>query len=295
MILKHQIFNLYRTYVWLLSCFGKNLTFDSARGSLYIITIAYNHVKLIEKQIEHVKEYGSDENFRHVIVDNSPNRSVRKQIKYICEREGVDYVGVPLYIDKFISHRLFGNGLSHGAALNWMFYHVLTPNQPECFALLDHDVIPLKKFSLRDKLGKRDFIGVKRDMGVGWYLWPGWCVFKHDVVEKCKPNFLPVFVDGRFLDSGDGNYKKLYSEYSLGDDIFPIVVTKRVRKTVGLCRYDEIYHGDCLQFIDDAWLHIINGSNCAHIPDKEKYVDNLLDNLDVLVSNPMDFADVKAK
>ena len=101
---------------------------------MFIITIAYNHVKLIEKQIELVKRYCRDEGYRHVIVDNSPKRSSREQIKMICEQEDVDYVSVPCYIDKLISHKLFGNGLSHGAALNWMFYHFLIHNRPESFA-----------------------------------------------------------------------------------------------------------------------------------------------------------------
>lgn len=256
---------------------------DSAGCSLFIITVAYNHAKLIDKQIELVKRYGRDENYRHVIVDNSPKRSIRRKIKQICEREGADYVSAPLYIDRLISHKLFGNGLSHGAALNWMFYQVLKPNRPKCFALLDHDVLPLKMFTLNEKLESRDFYGVERNMGVGWYLWPGWCVFKYDVVEKCKPNFLPVFVDGTYLDSGGGNYKRLYSQYSLKELDFPDIVTKRVKKTVGLHRHDEIYHGDCLQYIDHTWLHIINGSNCAHIPGKEEYIDYVIDNLEKFI------------
>jgi hypothetical protein len=280
MKLKHQFFNLYREYVWLLSRLGKKVFLGSAENSLYIITVAYNHAKLIEKQIELVKKYVKDENYRHVIVDNSPQKSVRKQIKQICEHEGVDYISVPLFIDKQISHKLFGNGLSHGAALNWMFYHVLVPNQPALFALLDHDVLPLKAFSLKEKLGLCDFYGVERNMGVGWYLWPGWCIFKYDVIEKCRPNFLPVFVDGVYLDSGGGNYKRFYSQYSLKDIDFPEVKTKRVKQTEGLFKHDDIYHGDCLQYIDHAWLHIINGSNCAHIPGKEEYVDYVLDNLE---------------
>ena len=263
-----------------MSNFGKNINLGSTGNNLYIITIAYNHAKLIEKQIELVKRYGKDENYKHVIVDNSPKRSVRKQIKTICERECVDYVSVPIYIDKLISHRLFGNGLSHGAALNWMFYHVLMPNKPERFTLMDHDVFPLKEFSLKEIIGSRDFYGVERNMETGWYLWPGWCIFKYDVVEKCMPNFLPVFEDGLYLDSGGGNYNHLYSQYSLKDMDFPEVVTKRVKITEGLYKHDDIYHGDCLQYIDHIWLHIINGSNCAHIPGKEKYVDYVLDNLE---------------
>ena len=268
--------------MWLLSRIGKKMPLSMTGGNLFIITIAYNHVKLIEKQIELVKRFGRDDDYRHVIVDNSPKRRVRKQIKQICAREGVDYVCVPRYIDKLISHKLFGNGLSHGAAINWMFYHVLKYNQPESFALLDHDVLPLKDFSLRELLHSRDFYGVERNKGIGWYLWPGWSIFRYNIVEKCKPNFLPEFVDGTYLDSGGGNYERLYSKYSLDTISFPKVVTKRVRKTEGLSRNDEIYHGDCLQYIGHTWLHIINGSNCAHIPGKEKYVEYVLNNLERL-------------
>lgn len=252
----------------------------SAGNSLYIITIAYNHAKLIEKQIDLVKKYGKDENYRHIVIDNSPKRCVRNKIKQICEREGVDYVGVPLFIDKLICHRLFGNGLSHGAALNWMFYYVLMPNQPKCYALLDHDVFPLKDFSLRENLGTRDFYGVERNMGVEWYLWPGWCVFKYDVVERCKPNFLPLFVNDVYLDSGGGNYARLFSKYNLNDVDFPKVITKRVKRTEGLHMHDDIYHGDCLQYINQSWIHIINGSNYAHIKGKEVFVDYVIDNIE---------------
>ena len=279
---KHQFFNLYRKYVWLLSRFGKNVPLGSAGSRLYIITIAYNHAKLIEKQIELLKKYGRDENYRHVIVDNSPQRSCRRQIKQICEREDVDYVGVPLFIDRLISHKLFGNGLSHGAALNWMFYHVLKINKPERFALLDHDIFPLNVFSLIEILGLRDFYGVERNKGIGWYLWPGWCVFMYDIVEKCRPNFLPIFVDDVYFDSGGGNYEHLYSHYPLCEMEFPDVVTKRVKKTEGLYNHNDIYHADCIQYIDHIWLHVINGSNCADIPGKEDFVDYILNNMESL-------------
>ena len=108
--LKHWVYNQHR---------------NSDGSELYVITVAYNHVRLIEKQIELVKLHVKDKSYRHVVVDNSPSKSARKQIKDICDREKVGYVPVPMFIDKLICHRIFGNGVSHGAALNWMFYHFL--------------------------------------------------------------------------------------------------------------------------------------------------------------------------
>lgn len=282
--LKHEVFNLYRKYVWLISYIGKkaHTNIPTKRGELYIITIAYNQVRLIEKQIEQVKRYIKDKSYQYAVVDNSPEKNIRKQIKNVCEREQVEYVSVPFYIDRLICHRIFGYGLSHGAALNWMLYHYLMPRCPKHFVLLDHDVFPMEDFSFVDKIGERDFYGVERIRESGWYLWPGWCIFKYDVIAKRKPNFLPYFFHGTFLDAGGGNYPYFYGQYDLKTIDFPTVTTKRIRCSKSMKAYDDIYHGDCVQLIDDVWLHFINGSNYAKIPGKEKLVDKMIDNIEKL-------------
>ena len=128
---KRWVYNWYRQYVWLLSHIGRPVDpVQSERSDLYVITVAYNHVRLIEGQIELVKLHVKDMDYLHVVVDNSPNKSVRKQIKDICEKERVGYVPVPMFIDKLICHRFFGDGMSHGAALNWMFYFFLKQHKP---------------------------------------------------------------------------------------------------------------------------------------------------------------------
>lgn len=282
---KHWVFNQYRRYVWLLSHMGRNvntIASESEDVDLCVITVAYNHVRLIEKQIELVKLRVKDENYMHVVVDNSPNKRARKQIEEICDREKVGYVPVPMFIDKLIFHRIFGYGLSHGAALNWMFFHFLKQQKPVRFALIDHDVFPMADYSFIDKLGDRDFYGVERIRGNGWYVWPGWCIFRFTPISACHPNFLPYFMQETYLDAGGGNFPRFYSHYDLITIEFPPVVTKRIKRSKELSTYNDIYHGDCVQLIDNKWLHLINGSNCAKIPGKVKLVDKMIDNLDKL-------------
>ena len=280
---KHWVYNQYRRYVWLLSRIGRPVnSFHSKSRELYVITIAYNHVRLIEKQVELVKLHVKDRDYLHVVVDNSPNKRVRKQIKEICEREKIGYVPIPMFIDHLICHRLFGYGVSHGAALNWMFYYFLKQQRPLRFALIDHDAFPMEDYSFVDKLGDRDFYGVERIRGNGWYLWPGWCIFKFDAISDCHPNFLPYHTKETFLDAGGGNYPRFYGRYDLKTVEFPPVVTRRVRHSKELYTHDDIYHGDCVQLIDHKWLHLINGSNYAKIPGKEKLVNKMIDNLDKL-------------
>ena len=84
--LRNQLFNPYCKYVKLLSrVVGKNVDGESCErhNDLYIITIAYNHDRLIEKQIEQVKRYVRDEGAKHVIVDNSSKKTARKRINEI--------------------------------------------------------------------------------------------------------------------------------------------------------------------------------------------------------------------
>ena len=280
---KHWVYNQYRKYVWLLSRMGRTIkTFLFEGSELYVITVAYNHVRLIQKQIELVKLHVNDMNYLHVVVDNSPSKSARKQIKEICEREKVGYVPVPMFIDKLICHKVFGDGVSHGAALNWMFYHFLSYQKPVRFALIDHDVFPMEDYSFINKLGDRDFYGVERTRGDGWYLWPGWCIIRFDAISDCHPNFLPYFLNESFLDAGGGNFPRFYGHYDLKTIEFPPVLTRRVRHSKELSTHDDIYHGDCVQLIDHKWLHFINGSNCAKIPGKELLVNKMIDNIDKL-------------
>ena len=282
--IKHWIFNQHRKYVWLLSRIGRkpDVYIPTDNRELYLITVAYNHVRLIEKQIEMVKRHVTDRNYLHIIVDNSPNKKVRQQIKELCKREQIGYVAIPRFIDMLICHKIFGNGVSHGAALNWMFYYFLKQQKPVRFALIDHDVFPMDDYSLIDKLGKREFYGVERIMEHGWYVWPGWCIFKYDAISDSHPNFLPYYLKESYLDSGGGNYPRFYGRFDLKDIEFAPVVTKRIRRSKGLTAYEDIYHGDCVQLIDSKWLHFINGSNCAKIPGKEKLVDKMIDNIEKL-------------
>lgn len=282
---KHWVYNQYRRYIFLMSRMGRNVNAIPTEGEsvdLCLITVAYNHARLIEKQIELVKLHVKDKNYLHVVVDNSPNKSVRKLIMEICVREKVGYVPVPVFIDKSIFHRLFGYGLSHGAALNWMFYHLLKQQKPVRFALIDHDIFPMEDYSFINALGDRDFYGVERNRESSWYLWPGWCIFRFDAISDCHPNFLPYFTQDTFLDAGGGLFPHFYGHYDLKTIEFPPVVTKRVKHSKELSSYDDIYHGDCVQLIDQKWLHLINGSNYAKVPGKEKLVDKMIDNIDKL-------------
>ena len=239
---------------------------------MLILTVAFNNEQLIERQIELIRDNIKDENYRYMVADNSTSREKRKAIKEVCHKHGIGYIPVPLFFCFLTNQQC---AVSHGAALNWVYYHFLRIIKPKRFAIIDHDIFPVKPYNLTSVLGEKDFYGVLRSGDVEWYLWPGWCIFHFDKFTT-KPNFEPIYTKKNFLDSGGSNYPRYYFKYNIQEMTFPIVKTWRYKKTEGLYRQCDIYHSDYIQIVDKSWLHIINGSNYANIPGKEEMIYQVL-------------------
>ena len=68
---------------------------------------------------------------------------------------------------------------------------------------------------------------------------------------------MPTKVDNTYLDSGGSNYYTIYK--NLEKDNLPMcnVTTEQIGEGTN-------YHNDYIQYIDDCWIHLINGSNWAN-------------------------------
>lgn len=276
-----KVFNLYHEVLFLLTktTFKNRNDREIGYTDICIITIAFNEEKLIQKQIQLIKQHITDKEFKHIILDNSSKKTKRKLIKNICKEEGIDYIALPRYIHRLSFHKIFWDGMSHGAALNWAFYHVINMIKPKFFTFIDHDLFPLRNYNFSEAIGKRKFIGVDRIRSNGWYLWPGFSMYNYEFTIQKRVDFLPIFHKGVFLDAGGGTYIKIFKEYNLKNIDFVQTKTYRIKKTKELRCYNDIYHGDCIQIIDNVWLHIINGSNYAHINGKEQIVKKIIENI----------------
>ncbi|MBQ6209025.1 MAG: glycosyltransferase family 2 protein [Prevotella sp.] len=251
------------------------------RCGMMLVTIAYNDENLIAKQIEMVRKHVKDPNYQLIIIDNSPNKTKRKKIQTICKECQIEYIPVPYsFRQKFCKFFRWG-GMSHGLALNWAFYHVLCQKNPKRIALLDHDIFPIKDCNLTERLGGLDFFGVPRKRDKYWYLWPGWSLFNFDAIVDRYPNFQPYSTKTTYLDSGGGNYFKIYHNYAINTIPFPSVKTHRLKKTKGFSTWNDVYHSDCIQFIDECWLHVINGSNYCHLAGKDNTIRKIVDNINL--------------
>ena len=245
---------------------------EQKRCEMLLLTVAFNNERLIKKQIEQIKSMIKDTDYQHVVVDNSLNKKKRGAIKAVCKQYGIEYIQIPYLITLLFHYQI---AVSHGAALNWLYYHYLREKRPMRFSLLDHDIFPVRDFNMTRILGQRDFYGVSRIKEGEWYLWPGFCIYNFDTFPT-EPDFLPRYTKKNFLDTGGGNYRKFYCKYSLKDVAFPEVRTIRIKNSKELVRRCDIYHSDYVQIVDDAWLHLINGSNYANIKGKDEVIEKTL-------------------
>ena len=242
---------------------------------MLILTVAFNNEQLIKRQIESIRDNIKDENYHYIVTDNSTNKQKRKLIQEVCQKYGTNYIPVPFGIGILTNYQC---AISHGAALNWVYYHVLRKIKPKRFAIIDHDIFPVKSYNLTIALGEKDFYGVRRSGNGEWYLWPGWCIFNY-AKFTAQPNFEPIFTQKSFLDTGGSNYPRFYHKYDIQDIPFPIVKSLRYKKTEGLNRHCDILHSDYIQIVDESWLHLINGSNYANIPGKEDMINHVLSDI----------------
>lgn len=280
-IVRELIQSAYGRYVSMLARIGKDGPIAKGeRSRLLLVTIAFNHEGLIRKQIEMVRQHVGDEDFQHIIIDNSSRKDKRRAIKDVCHERGVEYVAVPRYLTWLTWSSLFYPSYSHGGALNWAYLHVIKPRQPEFFVFLDHDIIPAKTYCFIDSLGSQDFYGVDRLRECGWYLWPGFSIFRFAALANRQADFSPVYVKHCFLDAGGRNFLSLYSNYYRTDLRFASIETRRIRVTPSLRTLDDIFHNDCIQVVDNAWIHVINASNYTRIKGRDEVIDNMIDKID---------------
>ena len=240
------------------------------QGSIDIITIAFNNEFLIEQQIRLIKKYITDENYSLIVMDNSTNVEKQKLIQNICEQNGTGYVLLPR--NPMYKYWKAGS-YAHGFAMNWAYYNFIRFRQPKFFGFIDHDMFPISSYSITEKFNnapEQCFYGTLRDIENKWYLWAGMCFYWFEKVKSFKINFIPCMCNGTYLDTGGNNYKNLYAKFNKSKLSF---CKPAVEKTI---RDGGTYHNDTIQYIDDVWIHAINGSNWTKGLAKDDIIEEIL-------------------
>lgn len=176
-----------------------------------------------------------------LVFDNSRNDSKRIEIEQVCESNRAPYLALPPNPTRHANR-------SHGMAMSWIYHNVVRAINPRIFGFLDHDLIPVRKVSIVDKLMDQPVYGLLNQGKFGfWSLWAGYCFFDYAGTKGKSINFLYDF--SRDLDTGGRNWNSLYRDL----DPRKLCLATSARVSV---KVPSIENPRMVQFIDENWLHI---------------------------------------
>lgn len=242
-----------------------------------ICTVAFNNLELIQYQHRLLKKFVQDD-FQYVIIDNSTEKVKSEAIYDFCRTEGISYVKVPQNLLNFV-----GGCYSHATAVNYFYRRVLKFRKPEIFTLIDHDLFPIKTVTISSYLEKQPFYGpIRRRGDSAWYLSAILSIFNYKwTTATGRFDYMPVTVNGQYLDTGGGNWFPYYSKIDSNSLESPKDEFEKFRE-------GDCYHGDVFEFLDNrTFIHTINGSCWKKIADGKpefirSYLDRILNNESLL-------------
>lgn len=171
-------------------------------GKDVLVTIAFNDADLIEWHLQLCGKFLPPH--VHLIADNSNNAAAAIAIHRTCAAHGALHLKLP---DNPWTAR--GNASrSHGAAMNFVWRHVIRPGAPRVFGFLDHDLFPTEPDDPFVLLDDHDWHGDFRFGRDRWFLWAGYCFFRFDAVCDIPLDFGLDWFAG--LDTGGANWDILY-------------------------------------------------------------------------------------
>ena len=150
-----------------------------------IVTIAFNNDKVLRHQINHIREHWHDSDIEYIVADNSPTVERQEAIRSVCEELNVSYMNIP----KSPKINKISGSYSHGAAAMWVYYNYIVKRKPYIFGFIDHDLFPIKSFSMVEKMSDYSCYGYKMERGSAWYLWMGLIFLKSTFVNNFDINF----------------------------------------------------------------------------------------------------------
>ncbi len=199
-------------------------------------------------------------NTQLIVFDNSKNMQKRQSIKDVCEKNGVPYIPLPPNRTKHVNR-------SHGLAMSWAYHNVIKELKPNIFTFLDHDLIPLNKINLEEKVERQPFYGLlNKGNNNYWSLWAGFCTFKYSYVKESNLNFLYDFSRG--LDTGGRNWGLIYKNLSFAEISFANRVYQKLATSLN-SEYRDV------EILDQSWVHMSGISYNNNFEGKAEFYDGI--------------------
>lgn len=222
-----------------------------------IIIVVYNlSSEIFLLQTAAIRKFCKDE-FTIEVIDNSSNLELAEQIRYHAEKLGVNYTKT------FASSN--NSSDSHSFAANLSYQKV--KDLYEFVFYIDHDVIPVKEFSVVEILSGGH---VAAGLGQGakkTYFWPGLVMIGLERIDREMVDFSPSSEFG--LDTG-GNLYKIVDAYGKDNCIF-------MNEAYCQNQYFNGHQNNHYAVLNNAmFMHFVAASNWHNKDKHEERINSLL-------------------
>lgn len=223
-----------------------------------IIVVVYNlNTRVFLLQMECIKKFCTDNNYTIEIIDNSTDNELSEAIKYHSSVMKLNYTRVRANNND--------SSWSHSFAANFAYQRF--ENEYDIFFYLDHDCIPVKKFSIIEIL--RDYVIAGVEIGAHTkYFWPGCLMFNNTLISHNLVNFSP-----------NGELR-----VDTGGELYKVIETHGRNKCLF---FDEEGHGNpafvntplysfYMMIYNETFMHFINASGWNPTDRNEERLNSLI-------------------
>lgn len=219
-----------------------------------LVIITYNNSSLLLKQVECINKFCKDE-FEIVIIDNSTIKESINEIKYYCEKLGLQHI-------KTNASSINGSS-SHAFASNVSYMKL--KDSYEYLFYLDSDLFPIKSFSVKEILKDKLFAGLGQGK-LKTYFWPGCFMWHNSEIDKSLIDF---GTNSEYrLDTGGNLYKVV--------DSYPDALFFFNEEHVQNPYFNKSFYNFYSTINNEMFMHFINSSNWNGSAHNTERINSLL-------------------
>lgn len=223
-----------------------------------VIIIVYNQKQFLQRQIDLFRKYLKDEH-DIIIVDNSSDKEIAKELFSIAEANGLEYV----------KSECVGCNASNSHAFAMNIAQNKYYDSYKQIGYFDHDLFPIAEFTYSELLGESPIAGIyqeRRGNGkIYKHMWPGCFICDTAKADRKKLKYSPCIVERVALDTGGELYHYILElpspSYLREQHINNPYWTKPPYNFYSL--------------IQDKFMHFINGSNWNNQSDNAERLETL--------------------
>jgi glycosyltransferase involved in cell wall biosynthesis len=227
-----------------------------------IVTVTFNISKLLEYQVRSINKFCKDK-YEFIVFDNSNNQDEIIKIKSICDNNKIRLIKTDFNLTN--SHNNPSN--NHGLALNYA--HNILKNEFDFLFFIDHDLFPIKDFSIEEILWDNIMAGHKQTILNNTYIWPG-CLMMTRLNETFD------FTPQGSLDTGGGltNF--------INNNLNKILFIKHKHEPINVGLNNYYMHEFYDDLLEGTFMHFIKSSNWCNVDEsifnlRQNYLFSILD------------------